>query len=337
MDRDIDDEVASHLAEATDEYIQQGLSPEDAYYAARRSFGGVTQTKEVYRQVRSFIWLDDLWQDLRYALRMLRRSPGFTMVAVFTLALGIGANTAIFSIVNGVILRPLPYPKPAQLMHLNTQQWLGSPKTSSRAASIRRREPSSISSLRRRPTSPPPRGSVTPGAMNVVLRTTLPPTALSQTIERAVREMDRSVPVVRLRDMEDVFAESIQRPRLLAQLVGGFAGLALVLAAIGTYGVLSCLIAERRREIGIRMALGAARSGVLRMVMKQGLQFTIIGIVVGLAGALALNRLLASLLFGVQPTDPTTIGVVVGTIATVAAVACGLPAFRRRGSIQTWC
>ena len=91
---------------------------------------------------------------------------------------------------------------------------------------------------------------------------------------------------------------------------------------------MTALIAGRRREIGIRLALGAARSSVLAMMMKYGLQLTMMGIVVGLAGALALNRLLSSLLFGVRPTDPTTIGVVVGTIATVAAVACGLPAFR---------
>ena len=77
MDRDIDDEIASHLAEAKEEYIQQGLSPEDAHWAALRSFGGVTQTKEIYRQVRSFMWLDDLGQDLRYALRTLRRKSGF--------------------------------------------------------------------------------------------------------------------------------------------------------------------------------------------------------------------------------------------------------------------
>ena len=108
--------------------------------------------------------------------------------------------------------------------------------------------------------------------MNVVLRTTLSPAALAQTIERVVREADRTVPVVRLREMDDVFAESIRRPRLLAQLIGAFAGLALLLAAIGTYGVLSYMVAERRREIGIRLALGADRSRVLAQVMKQGLR-----------------------------------------------------------------
>jgi predicted permease len=167
-----------------------------------------------------------------------------------------------------------------------------------------------------------------PGTMNIVLRTTLPPAALRTQIESIVREADPSVPIVRLRDMNGVFEESITRPRLLAQLLGGFAGLALLLAAIGTYGVLSYMVAERRREIGIRMALGADQSSVLGQVMKQGLTLTTIGIVVGLAGAFALNRLIASLLFGVQPTDTVTIVAVVATITLVAAIACALPAWR---------
>jgi predicted permease len=167
-----------------------------------------------------------------------------------------------------------------------------------------------------------------PGLMNIVLRTTLPPATLRGTIEGAIREADATVPVVRLQDMEAVFAESITRPRLLAQLLGGFAGLALLLAAIGTYGVLSYMVAERRREIGIRMALGADQGSVLAQVMKQGLTLTTIGILVGLAGAFALNRLIASLLFGVQPTDLTTMAGVVATITLVAAVACWIPAWR---------
>jgi predicted permease len=167
-----------------------------------------------------------------------------------------------------------------------------------------------------------------PGTMNIVLRTTLPPASLRSTIEGAMREADPSVPIVRLRDMNGVFEQSITRPRLLAQLLGGFAGLALLLAAIGTYGVLSYMVAERRREIGIRMALGADQSVVLAQVMKQGLVLTTVGIGVGLAGAFAMNRLISSLLFGVEPTDPTTMIAVVGTITLVAAVACWVPAWR---------
>jgi len=174
---------------------------------------------------------------------------------------------------------------------------------------------------------PPPLGNA-PSVMNVVLRTTIPAGTLRQSIEGAVRESDPSVPIVRLRDMNGVFEESIRRPRLLAQLLGGFAGLALLLAAIGTYGVLSYMVAERRREIGIRMALGADQGSVLVQVMKQGLVLTTVGIVAGLAGAFGLNRLIASLLFGVQPTDPITMAAVVGTITLVAAVACWLPAWR---------
>ena len=168
----------------------------------------------------------------------------------------------------------------------------------------------------------------TPQTLNVVLRTTLLPEALSQNIERIVREFDHTVPVVRLREMNDVFAESIRRPRLLAQLVTAFAALALLLAAIGTYGVLSYTVAQRRREIGIRLALGADRPTVLTHVMKEGLLLTAIGLAAGLAGAFGLNRLMTSLLFGVRPTDSATIVAAATTIALAAVAACWIPAWR---------
>lgn len=132
--------------------------------------------------------------------------------------------------------------------------------------------------------------SISPTTMHVVARTTLALATLAPTITRVVRDVDPTVPVARLREMDEVFTESIRGPRLLAQLVGGFGVLALLLAAIGTYGVLSYMVTERRREIGIRMALGANASHVLAQVMKHGLLLAAVGIAAGVASALGLNR-----------------------------------------------
>ncbi len=167
-----------------------------------------------------------------------------------------------------------------------------------------------------------------PAAMNMVVRTTLPLTTVAPTIRAAVRDIDPTVPVARLREMDAVVAQSIERPRLLAQLLSAFAGLALLLAAIGTYGVLAYMVAERRREMGIRLALGATRGRVLGQVMKQGLVLAGTGVVVGLFAALGLTRLLTTLLFEVQPADPMTVAIVIPSIVVIAAMACWFPAWR---------
>jgi predicted permease len=126
MMEDLDRDIREHIAMETQDNIERGMSPEEARYAALRKFGNVTRVKEETREVWSVLWLEQLLQDMRHGLRMLRRSPGFTAVAILSLALGIGSNTAIFGLVNTVLLRPLPVKDPDQLATLSFQQRGGS-------------------------------------------------------------------------------------------------------------------------------------------------------------------------------------------------------------------
>jgi predicted permease len=167
-----------------------------------------------------------------------------------------------------------------------------------------------------------------PGTMNIVMRSSRKVDQLAPQIRRAVSATDPSLPIVQMRTMEDVFGDSVTRQRFLSLLLGIFAVVALTLAAIGTYGILSYMVTERQREIGIRMALGAGSSQVVRLVLSQGLGMAIIGIGFGVIGALGLSRLTTSLLFGVSPADPVTFGAVAAVIALVAMVACVVPTHR---------
>jgi putative ABC transport system permease protein len=144
----------------------------------------------------------------------------------------------------------------------------------------------------------------------------------------AVWNIDPDTVVGEIRTMENVVSSSVAQNRFQVILIAGFAASALLLSCLGIYGVVSWSVTRRRNEIGVRMALGATSGNVQRMVVAQGLRPVLAGLALGIAAALASGRVLSSLLFGVSPRDPWTIGTVVVVLATVAALACYIPARR---------
>src|SRR5262249_31209417 len=136
----------------------------------------------------------------------------------------------------------------------------------------------------------------------LVIRTNFNPLSLAGTVRQTVWEIDKNQPVSDISTMDEVIADSVARQRFSMLLLGVFAGLALILAAVGIYGVMSYSVAQRTREIGIRMALGAQRSDVLKMTIGSGLRLVLTGAAIGLVAALVLTRVMSSLLFGVSPT-----------------------------------
>ncbi len=164
--------------------------------------------------------------------------------------------------------------------------------------------------------------------MYAVVRTERDPMDMLASIRGAIREVDPSLPLAEVRTMEENIAGAISRPRFLALLLSIFAALALTLAAIGTYGVMAYSVAQRRHEIGIRMAMGARRESVLGMVLRAGLVLAGIGLVAGISGAFALTRLMQSMLYGITATDPATFLAAPLVLTAVAVAACLVPAWR---------
>jgi predicted permease len=164
--------------------------------------------------------------------------------------------------------------------------------------------------------------------MSLVVRTAGNPAEMTATVRQAVQQLDRDQVPTEIATMQEVMAKSIQTQRFSMFVLGAFAILALALAAVGIYGVMSYVVAQRTHEIGIRIALGARLENILLLVLKNALRMTIAGIVLGAAGAFALTRLMKSLLFGVMPTDVPTFVVVCLSLVVVALVACYLPARR---------
>jgi ABC-type antimicrobial peptide transport system permease subunit len=229
-ENDLDRELRSFLDHLTDEKLRQGMTPAEARRAAGIEFGGLTQIKEECRDGRRLAGLESVRQDLRYAFRVLVHNPGFALTVIGALALGIGCNASVFSIVHAILPRPLPYP-----------------------------------------------------------------------------ESDRLAAV---------------------SMLAGFSAAALLLASIGVYGVMAYLFAQRTREIGVRVALGARPPEVLCLVLGRGIAPAALGAAIGCVAALALTRFLASLLFEVRPAEPGVFAVVAVVLFVTAAIACVEPARR---------
>jgi len=165
-------------------------------------------------------------------------------------------------------------------------------------------------------------------SMFLVVRTAGDPSRFVASVRGAIRAVDQDLPVFRVTNMEAVVANSLAQRRLSTSLLGIFASIALVLATVGLYGVMSYAVAQRTREIGIRMAIGAVQLNVLRMILNQGMLMIMVGLLVGLTGAFALTRLMSSLLFGVTATDPFTFFAVSVILIACALAACLIPARR---------
>jgi len=166
------------------------------------------------------------------------------------------------------------------------------------------------------------------GAAYLVVRTSSNPTSLASAIRGQIWDIDRDIPIANLETMDQLISESIAQPRFRSFLLGAFALLALLLASIGTYGVISYSVTQRTHEIGIRMALGAKARDVMILVIKRGMAATLTGVAIGVLGSVALTRLIESLLFQVSTTDPSTFIGVAGLLIVVALLACWIPARR---------
>jgi predicted permease len=164
--------------------------------------------------------------------------------------------------------------------------------------------------------------------MTLVLRTSVDPLSLVSAVRQEVNNIDKNLPIYGAQTMNDVLSSEVASQRFNAVAVVGFAGLAVLLAAVGIYGVMAYAVSQRTHELGVRIALGAGSRNVLSMILKEGLRLALVGVLLGLAVSFALTRLIRGLLFGVKPTDPATFAIVTVVLLAVALAACWIPAHR---------
>ncbi|MBM3791087.1 MAG: FtsX-like permease family protein [Acidobacteria bacterium] len=256
-----------------------------------------------------------LWMDLRYGLRHFRRSPGFTAVAVVSLVLGIAANTTIFSLINGLLLRPLSGRNPGEPATVYTSDYSGPLySASSYPGFLDYRQRNEVFS------------GLAAYAVQPLLMTD--PLAVLGSVREIAGALDSSLPLYGVTTLERYAATSLLPVRAAATLLGAMGTLALVLAAGGIYGVVSYAVSRRTREIGARMALGARTVNILRMVLGQGLGLAAAGVLIGAAAAAGLTRFAAFLLYGITPLDPWTFAGIPLLLVLAAVAASLVPAVR---------
>jgi len=173
-----------------------------------------------------------------------------------------------------------------------------------------------------------PEAQLPSGGGTIVIRSISDPATLTSGVRASVASLDADVPIYEVRPLEDIVSENTASRRLSVVLIGSFAALALVLAGVGVYGVMAYVVTQRGHEIGIRMALGAHHKDILGMVLRQGLRLALVGIAIGLGGALVLTRLISSLLFHVNALDAETFVLGAVALSAIVLLACYLPARR---------
>jgi putative ABC transport system permease protein len=381
MCSDLAEEIRLHVEEKIEELVASGMSRQEAESQARREFGNTTLIEERSREVWSWARIEDVWADCKYAWRQLKKSPAFAAAAILTLALGIGANTAVFSLVNTLLLKPLPYPSPFANYSFISPSYF----SSIGAPLLRGRDFTDADTLHSMPvtiintsmatkyfhgedpigkqvgvglTTVPVRTIVgivadikhvslreelepemfvpytqneiriwpSMQAMQFAVRTKADSAAITNELRQAVAAVDPELPVAKFATLTNLVETSVTADRFSMLLTGAFGALALLLATIGMYGVISYTVMQRMPEIGVRMALGAQRGQIFLLILKQGSRLAGIGIAAGLAATLATTHLMTRFLYEVQPTDPITIGVVSILLSVTALLACYIPA-----------
>jgi hypothetical protein len=318
-------ELEAHVAMHTQEGIRSGLSATDARRQALIALRGVEQTRQAYRERSTLPWVERLMQDLRFGLRMLNRNPGFTVVVVFTLAVGIGASSTVFTWINAVLIQPLgSVAEPDHLVTLESVTADGEWVPNSYPDFIDFRD--HLKLFDGVAVTRPEALSV--GNDNHADRVWAELVSGNYFAVLSVKpELGRTFLASEAGDTPGAYPVAVVSDRYWRSHYGADRLIAGKTIRVNQHEL------RRRREIGIRMAMGAQPGTVERLILRQGLVLTLIAIAVGWAAAWMLSKLASSFLYGIQPHDAATFTIVPPLLAVVALFACWLPA-RRTASID---